>query len=360
MYIKIIRIIYQHKYFPILLLATINLLVAYFFIKKPFWASSDYFTYESAVDYIRGVGGEAVYLNRILTMPLTIGLASFLGVFVGNMGNGFVLLNVFFYFAIAIVFYELARLVFKNSQIAQVATVFLLGNYWLFSYGAAYSGDKGGIFFFLLANFFALKYYFSRQKKYFFITIIIASVGVLFKEFGALGMIALGMAILLSNYTWKEKFKQILEAAILFLILPALFHVGFYLYYHYSYFDWYDVALTVTNTLYTIPMFIKVLGWLFIAGWPIFLYSLPKIKKHFKVEDYKIAIMLLPASLSFFIWPLFTQRTAFVLVPWLALYTGFGLAQIKNKYIIYFVLAFYVIIGYLTETLLPLINVPFL
>ena len=49
--------IINYKYFPVILLAVVNLLVAYFFIKKPFTPSSDYFTYVSGVDYVLGHSG---------------------------------------------------------------------------------------------------------------------------------------------------------------------------------------------------------------------------------------------------------------------------------------------------------------
>ena len=81
------------------------------------------------------------------------------------------------------------------------------------------------------------------------------------------------MAILFSKYEWRRKLKEIIEAALLFVVLPGLFHIWFYFYYHYTYFDWYDVNLGVSNSLYTPTMFIKVFGWLFLAGSPIFYIS---------------------------------------------------------------------------------------
>lgn len=352
--------ILKSKYFPVLCLGLINLLVAYFYIKLPFRAYEDFITYQNAVDFFEGHGSILAdkVLTRLLTMPLSLLLGWIVGF--GNLGKGFVIMNIIFYFLVIWIFYKLVFEIWKNKNIALISTILLQSNFWFFSYGAAYSADLGGHFFFFLANFFAVKYFFSNSQKYFYYTIFSSSIGMFFKEFGALGMMTLGMLILFSSFSWKDKFYKISEAAILFLILPGIYHLWFYFKFDYTYFDWFIIPVKIgAETKSRFSLMIKVLGWLYLVGWPIFLFSLWKIKKYFKTLDYKIVISLLPASLAFFAWPMFMQRTAFVLVPWLAICSGFGLSKIKNNYIVALILMIYILVGYNTVPLLKIINLPF-
>lgn len=327
----------------------------------PFIDCSDYATYVNAVNYIKGLECNINPFNRLLTMPLTLLSAVFFSVFTGNLDSGFVILNIIFYFLIIIIFYKLVLEIFNSHKTALISAILFQSNYWLFSYCSAYLADLEGHFFFILTNFFAVKYYLKKNKKYYYYAIMSSVIGVFFKEFGALGMISLGMVILLSNFSWQRKFSELLKAAVLFIFLPGLFHLLFYFKFGYSYFNWYGVNLDSYNTaeMYNIISMIKVLGWVYLAGWPVFLFSLWKIKRYFKLDDYKVALVLLPASLAFFAWPLFMQRTAFVFVPWLAIYTGFGLSKMKNKYIIALILVIYILAGYNMELLLEVINLPF-
>jgi len=101
------------------------------------------------------------------------------------------------------------------------------------------------------------------------------------------------------------------------------------------------------------------LGWLFLAGWPVWLFGLWQEKKFLDRTRAKILLALLPASLVFLFWPTFTQRIAFILVPWLAMIAGFGLSKIRNSYLVTAYLAVYILINYHIDWLLKVINLPF-
>ena len=92
---------------------------------------------------------------------------------------------------------------------------------------------------------------------------------------------------------------------------------------------------------------IKVLGWLFLIGWPIFFYGLYQEYKNFNSQRFKILLALLPASLAFLIWPGLTQRIAFIFVPLLSMVSAFGLSKLKDKYVIILLLLIYAAINYL-------------
>jgi hypothetical protein len=102
-----------------------------------------------------------------------------------------------------------------------------------------------------------------------------------------------------------------------------------------------------------------VLGWVYLAGWLIFLYGLWQEKKHFDRTRAKVLLALLPASLFFLLWPSFTQRLAFIFVPWLALISGFGLSKIKHQWLVVGIIIVYILINYNTHILTRVINLGF-
>jgi len=173
--------------------------------------------------------------------------------------------------------------------------------------------------------------------------------------------------ILFSNSYWKKKFKEIFIAGLLFLIPLTIYYLGFYLKFHYSYFNWFSYNFDTfikspinQEAKYSFILLIKVLGWVYLIGWPVFLWGLWQEKKFFDKSRIKILIALLPASLMFLVWPSLTQRIAFIFVPWLALISGFGLSKIKNKYFILSFIILYIVINYsIPSFLIKIINLPF-
>src|SRR3989339_706483 len=317
-----IKSIIKSKYFPVMILAVINLTIAYFYIKIPFICWSDFLTYQNAVNFI--TGNEVISFDRLFARLLTMPLSLFIGFALGfgNLAKGFVIMNIIFYFAVIWIFYKLVFEIWKDKIAALASTMLLQSNFWFFSYGAAYLADLGGHFFFLSSSFFAVKYF--------------------------------------SDNAWKKKFIEILRAAAWFLILPGIYHLWFYLKFDYTYVDWFMVPVEIdSETKSSFGLMVKVLGLLFFAGLPIFFIAFLQIKKYFKKQDYKIVLAMLPASLAFFAWPFFMQRTAFVLVPWLATCCGFGLSKIKSRHIIAIILILYIIINYNIEKLIKIINLPF-
>ena len=275
-------------------------------------------------------------------------------------------INIFFYVLIACFFYKLVFEIYNSKKIAMLSSILLISNYSIINFGLAYLVDMGGWFFFILSSYYAVKYYKNSKNKYFFLAIFSSSVGFLFKEYGALGLVSLSLLILISNKELILKIKKIIWAGFLFSIIPAVYYLLFYFKFHYTYFDWYSNNLIqyaagsyLSNFNYKIALLFKVLGWLFFAGWPIFLYGLWEEKKYFNKERMKIILAILPASLFFIFWPALDQRIAFILVPWLAMISGFGLSKIKNKYILSLLLLIYIMVNYNIQYLMNIIDVPF-
>ena len=371
---KKVLIFTKSPYFLIFVLGIVNLLIALFLIKQPLNISGDSVSYFNTMKFLQGQeydtqfngpDTEIVLKARILTTPLMLYSSIFFGKIIGNGYDGILLINIIFYFLIIFVFYKLIYVIYKDHFISLISSVLFMANYCLYHYGTTYRTDIGGWFFFLLTTLLAVKYFKNSQSnKFYYLAILSASIGVLFKEYGALGMIPLGILILFLPNNFFNKLFKILKAAFLFLIIPGLYHLFIYFQYGFSYLNWHSYAFSelINNPAapgidWSILLLAKVLGWLFLAGWPIFAWGLYQEYKNFNKQRAKILLAILPASLSFLAWPGLTQRIAFILVPWLAMISGYGLSKIKNRYIILLILLIYVSINYLTRPwLLSMIN----
>ncbi|MBU2472953.1 glycosyltransferase family 39 protein [Patescibacteria group bacterium] len=371
---KKVSIFIKSPYFLIFVLGIVNLSIAFFLIKQPLNISGDSLSYFNAMKFLQGQeyntqfngpDTEIVLKARILTTPLMLYSSIFFGKIIGNEYDGMLLINIIFYFLIIFVFYKLIYAIYKDHFISLISSVLFMANYCLYHYGTTYRTDIGGWFFFLLATLLAVKYFKNPQiNKFYYLAILSASIGVLFKEYGALGLISLCFLILFFNVAFWEKIKKIFKAGILFSIIPGLYHLFFLWKFNYSYFHWHSYAFSevINNPAapgidWSILLLAKVLGWLFLAGWPIFAWGLYQEYKNFDKQRIKILLAILPASLSFLAWPGLTQRIAFILVPWLAMISGYGLSKIKSKYLIVFILLIYALVNYLTRPwLLSMIN----
>jgi 4-amino-4-deoxy-L-arabinose transferase-like glycosyltransferase len=353
-------------YFWLFLFATINLLIALFFVRYPLQLNGDAPSYLGAMQMMQGFDydsqmygdeTELMVKTRILTTPAMLYASIGLGKTFGGEYNGMFVMNLIFYFLIVYVFFELVKTIYKNEKVALIASILFFTNYCLVNYGVTFRTDMGGWFFFLFSTLYGIKYFKNpAENKFFILAVLTASIGVLFKEYGALGMIPLGILILFMPISLFKRVYKIISAGILFLIVPVLYYVFVYLNFGFSYIDRYLYAIDATilnvdqpGINWSIILLIKVLGWLFLVGWPIFLLGLYQEYKNFNWTRFKIFVALLPASIAFMAWPGLTQRIAFIFVPLLAMISGFGLSKIKNKYIIILILISYAVVGYLTR-----------
>ena len=281
--------------------------------------------------------------------------------FIDNILASMAIVNVLFFFLAILVFYKLVFEIYKDSKTAFFASALLFSNYYIINIYNAFIADMGGRFFLLLTNLLVVKYFLSSRNSYYYLAILSASIGVFFKEFGGLGLISLLCLILFLKINWKEKLKKIILAGVLFSISPFIYHLWFYLHFDFSYFDWYKFNIYdyTTNNVHGLAIFVKVMGWLFLAGWPFFLWGLWKEYQNSDIKRKMVLIGLITCVSFFFAWPVFMQRTAFVLVPWLSMIAGYGLGFIKNKYLPFLLLVIYLIINYNIERLLSVINLPF-
>ncbi|MFH1582996.1 MAG: hypothetical protein ABIB72_01610 [Candidatus Falkowbacteria bacterium] len=347
----------------ILSLAILSLFVSYFYIGYTHQLAKDAISYYEAANFLQGkpIDGPAP-MNRILTTPLFLYLSIFLNFFLKDFSLSVSVLNIIFYFFCGGAFYLLSREIYKKSKVAFWGSLLFVANYYLIDPGNAHLADMGGWFFFILATYLAVKYINAAGRKFYYLAILAAAAGVLYKEYGGLGLVNLVLLVIVSGFSKKQKIKDIILAGFLFLIPFLSYHLFVYFKYHYSYFDWYlaikALSFEAGRQARGFVLLVKILGWVFSLGWLVWLLGLREELKERDKNRLKILIAILPAALAFVIWPETAQRLAFILVPWLCLSAGFGLSKIKP----YWAGAFVVIYGlfnYNIKYLLEIINLPF-
>lgn len=367
-WVRGVRSVVLNRHYQVLVLIAINtLLYSVFLLHTPTRIPGDTPTYVAGADYLTGGLSPDVLvpLNRLLSAPLFIATIAGLSHFTGDTLSAIYALNFFFYFLSIFVFYHLALQVFQQRRIAFISALLYATTYGLSSFGVNYLADMSGWFFFVLTSLFAMRFFRGLKTRDFVLGLLSTIVGVFFKEYGGLGLITLSLLILFSPLSIKNKLKYLGLAALGLLAALAVYHYWFYLHFHYSYFDWYRYNLKMYAApgveaagRYGLVLMTKVLGWVYLVGWPLFAWGLWRLWQRGERQLYLVLVSLLPASLSFLLWPALTQRIVFVFVPWLILVSAFGVSR-WPRWTLVLVVAFYALINYATPWLIPIINLPF-
>lgn len=366
---KFLERIFQDRMARQVLFWAVLSIILSLFLRWPIGIGGDTASYVDAVKFITGEEMEAGFdldqiKNRMLAAPATLFFISLGKMISGSIYGSMLTMNCLFYLIMAVCFYFLALEILKDKRAAFISSFFVFLNYDPVNFGIAYLTDMGGWMFFILNSFLAVRYFITKEKKYYWLTILFSCFGVLFREYGALGLLNLTGLIFIDNKTKKEKMIEIGKALLLFFAFLSLYHLFFYFKFDYSYFDWYRFNLESyafnqdsQKYYYSFLIMAKVLGWMFLAGWPMFFFGVKKILEEMQSERNKILLALLPAAISFLVWPVLTQRIAFVFVPWLSIIAGFGLSKIKSNYLVLGWLVFYGLTAYLTDYLMRAINI---
>src|SRR3989344_3514142 len=354
----------RHKFIVVLLMfAVVGILVSCFYIGYRPNLKKDALEYFEAARFLQGTPvNDQIQLGRVISAPLFLYTSIFINYFVNDFSTSFAVLNVLFYFVCIVAFYFLALEIYKEKKIAFLSTVLVVFNYYMIDPSNAHLADMSSWFFYTLATFLAVRYVNTFNKKFYYLSILFTAIGVLFKEYGGLALLNLSLLVCVSNMSWKQKLKDILIAGVLVLAPLLSFHAFIYLKYHYLYFERF-VKVAVDSVVpgfeqKGLKLLIKVLGWLFSFGWLAFCFGL---KKEFEARDknrIKILAAILPATLTFYIWPAIDQRLAVLFMMWLLLIAGFGLSKVK-WYWPYAFLVGYILFNFNIKYLLDIINLPF-
>jgi len=349
----------------IVLFIILNIFISYFYIGyQPSVMKDDSLTYFNAAKFLQGGAAlQDVNMNRILTVPLFLYSSVFVDYFLHNLNLSISIVNVIFYILCVYAFYFLVMEIYKENKVALFSTALFAFNFYVIDPINAHLADMGGWLFFIIATYLAVRYFNTSNRKFYYLSILLSAIGVLFKEFGGLGIINLALLIAVSNnFSIKQKIKDILLAGFLFLIPLLSYHVFVYLKYHFIYFDWYKAVGTASVVsgyqAKGFVLLIKILGWLFTFGWLAFILGLEEEFKAMDKTRIKILLAILPITLFFLVWPAITQRLGVMFLMWLSLITGFGLSR-KKWYLSFGLLIIYILINYNIGSLIKIINLPF-
>src|SRR3989344_3368427 len=317
-----------------------------------------YFTIARDIEFNQ-VTSEALastVMVRVLTSPALVYLPLFLtrafgGFDFASFNLSLLLLNLPFYFLAIFFFYSLVNLIYQNRRVALIGSFLFFSNYAMIYFGLNAGADMSGWMFYLASTYFAVKYYFQHdQKKYFLAAIFISSIGMFFKEYAILGVLALGTLILIYPEPFKKKLVKLILAGGLFLLLPGSYHLYYYFKNGFDYSSFYNSCAVLDR--YNLVLLIKVMGSLYTIGWLYLLLGLCREWRERNVKRLSVLLGLAPAAFGFLGWPCLLQRVAFVCIPLLAMISGFGLAKIKQNWLIIILLIVYALMQFYMKDIL--------
>ncbi|TSC91507.1 MAG: hypothetical protein CEN90_305 [Parcubacteria group bacterium Licking1014_17] len=312
--------------------------------------------YLSAMQQIQGktpLYSESQYTFQVIPMlnnPAIIIIAVLVGKIFGSELFGLFLTNLIFYIATAMIFYNLALVIFSDRKRALLASIFWAGNNVILRFGiGAYLVDMGGWLFYIAVLYLAVRFYRSQESKFAIMCGLVAAIGLFFKESGGIGILSLITFILLSPQSIRNKIILIIKSC-LFFIINIAYHFWAYFTHGYLYFNRYETVLTNFAPHQKLINITKTAGYLFSIGWFLGLIGFFDgiNKKIENIPDYrKIFYGLLPPAMIFLAYPAYDIRVISVTIPLLSIMAAAGLTRFKSKYFTYSIITLYVILNFL-------------
>lgn len=284
-------------------------------------------------------------LNNVGTIVLSVAL----GKAVGSDLGGLVLFNSAGYLLIVFFFYQLSRLVFSDDEkaagipLSVIATILVASNYALLMAGpGAYLVDSGGWIFYFAALYCAARFHFRGEDHYAIYGGALSMIGIFFKESGGIAILTIGVLILITQKTWKEKLFLLIKTGSFFIINIA-YHVFAYITHGYLYLNRYTTVINDFAPQQSVIRTAKILASLYLVGWPISLIGAIATYSRKLDKRNRFLLSMIPSAFIFFAYPAYDQRISFVAVPFLALLAGIGLAALRKRFIVYTLIIVYVV-----------------
>jgi len=146
----------KNKYIKIILVIFLVILASFsvFFLKPEIKGDGE--TYFEAMEVLsEGKNIENFVPNRILTTFLSIETARLFSRFLANI-NGWLIMNILFYFVSCLVFFNILLKIYKSEKVALLGVMFLASNYAVVKFGLNFLMDMGGWMFYVISLFFVL------------------------------------------------------------------------------------------------------------------------------------------------------------------------------------------------------------
>lgn len=269
-------------------------------------------SYLLAIDFYSG-RGDIIYPNRYLNPLYPVAAATFLPFL--SAESSLTVLNIIFFLGLLGLTYDLIRRVFKKESLGFMTAALVATAYPMLRYALPLQQDMGGFFWFVLTIYGAWRWFESKNWAWFYLASAAVAFGVLTKESGCMGAIFMGIIIILDKAKLKDKIIRVG----LFSILPLFTIIvnarrGTDV--DYDSLRWFiDNWQVYAPTNYTFIKFVGVNSTAFNLAWIAGAVGLYFLIKNWRQIDKNIKIYLLaiiPASLTYFLWPLFIGRTVFI------------------------------------------------
>lgn len=370
---RILETIKNNKYLALALLLTILSMVA-IFLFFGFQKYDDSPGYIYLIYWLQGKEANVdMAFNWIILTPMGSLIATpfqFLG-----EGAGIIVQNILFFFFSAYLIFRIIQLIFNNKEQALWGTILFIAALPMLQFGLSYMTDMGAWFFYIISIFLTLLYFKNKDEKLILINGLLSSFGVLIKTNGGLGIAFFVLMILLSHeFKFRDKLFKMLKFGIPFLLPILAYQICLSVFFHTNvfseYFGFRSFFLTqgieeikaFPGSVYShlsrpvaivyayAGEFLKSFG---IIGLIFALIGLWRECLQRSKERIKIYLAMLPASLSFLVFPPADSRLAFILAPLLILWASQGLAYLKGlfsenkgKIVIPVLLVSYVVFNY--------------
>ncbi|MEK7062445.1 MAG: glycosyltransferase family 39 protein, partial [Patescibacteria group bacterium] len=301
--------------------------------------------------------------NRILTTFLGLEAAILFSKILGSI-NGWLVMNILFYFASCILFFNLLLKIYDSQKTALIGTLFLASNYAMLRFGLNFLMDLGGWMFYLTSLFFVWSYLENNKRKDILFASVMVGVGGLFKEYAFLGFLPIIGILLYENYRQFFVFLKKSVVPVLIMFVPTtILHLFVYFKFNYTYLDWlnsnqehYIYSSRALEYIKSFGSLLNVLGILFIFG----IYFIWRERKTFN-QNIKIFVTLVGISiLPIFFWPAITQRILFITTPFVILISAFLIKKYQKYWFAFIpVLILYLLASFFMDSyILPNFNLP--
>lgn len=333
----------------------------------PARVSSDSASYIAAITVLRtGVAPDGFVPNRILTTFLGLEKVRVLGAITGNLLSGWMLMNMLAYVFGFLFWYALLREFFESRTVAIMGTLLLAGNYTSLAFGLNYLMDMSGWATYLIALWSAFRYVTTNDPRYLWLGSVASGVGGLYKEYGFLGLIPIGIVLLREYRTAPARTLGRLVRVTAIGLTPLLISwIYVYYAYGYTYLDWFrfNTAQYAVSYAKQVVEYIKVFGSLFTFGWFLALPGIYLLLRRAWAE-YTLAVRAFVlgfffSALPVFVWPAITQRIYFVPVAFLS-FTACVFLKRHERYLAYLLplLALYLLVSlFMDQYILPKVNI---
>jgi hypothetical protein len=295
--------------------------------------------------------------NRILTTFLSVSTVAALSWLSGNYLASWFFLNSLYFFGMAFVSYALFRRVTGSAIGAVIGALFVVGNYDVLTFALNYLMEAPGWFWFMASLLATYRHIETGDRKYLWYAALAAGIGTLFKEYAFFGFAPLGLYLIYAHWRRPADFVRSLVPLVVSLVPLVLVHVAVYLFYGYSYLDWYGMnteAFGFSRWTWNAGRSFIIAGSFLL---PLALLGtfdfVREMRTRFDAPRAVFVGSLIVPALAVLAWPIITERLVFLAIPLFALLAAFAVSRHERHWPWFgLVWLLYVIVAFKTDGLI--------